>query len=216
MRLKRNLDQVIYDALIDSLYSAQWKSGDIINIDELAAKYEVSRTPVVQAIRMMAVDGIVELLPNGRATFPTFTEKDVDDLCFTRELLERAAIKVICKEKPALPMEELTAIIAESKVSRANKDFSRSCRLDIQFHKTIIGVANNQVLSSVYEVIQKRFTVLNYLNRAPEQVVTDLALAQHEEILRELPTYNYSTLDKLVRRHVEYARRSELESVASK
>ena len=216
MRLNRNLDQVIYDELVDSLFATQWKAGDIINIDDLAVKFEVSRTPVIQAIRLMAADGMVELLPNGRAQFPTFTAKDVEDLCSTRELLEQAAIKIICKEKPELPMEALQANLENSKNARINKMYGLCGRLDLQLHKLIVGAANNKVLSSAYDVVQKKFTVLNYLNRTPEQVVTDLALSQHEEIIRELPSYNYTQLSKMIRSHVEYARRSELESIASK
>lgn len=213
MRLKKNLDQVIYDELIDSLYATQWKSGDVINIDELAARYEVSRTPVIQAIRLLAADGMVELLPNGRAQFPTFTPKDVEDLCFTRELLEQAAIKTICKEKLPLPMKELEENLAQAFEARINQMHSLCGRLDLQFHKLIIDSANNQVLSNAYAVIQKRFTVLNYLNRDPSQVVTDLALSHHKSIVEELPLYNHASLSKLVRSHIEFARRSELESL---
>lgn len=213
MRLKRNLDQVIYDELIDSLYATQWKAGDVINIDELAAKYEVSRTPVIQAIRLLAADGMVALLPNGRAQFPTFTAKDVEDLCSTWELLEQAAFKIICKEKLTLPMKELEENISRAKEARINQNYSLCGKLYLQFHKTIINIANNQVLSSAYDVVQKRFTVLNYLNRDPYQVVTDITLSHHEEILHGLPSYNYAQLSKLVRTHIEYSRRCELESL---
>ena len=70
MRVKRNLDELIYDKMVDSIIAAQWSAGEVISVEEIAARYEVSRTPVVQAIKRMCIEEIVELLPNGRVRFP--------------------------------------------------------------------------------------------------------------------------------------------------
>ena len=50
MRIKSNLDEILYDRIIESLISGSYSMGENLTLDELSKKFEVSRTPVVQAL----------------------------------------------------------------------------------------------------------------------------------------------------------------------
>ena len=56
MRVKKNLDKIIYDQIIDSFILGEYKMDDAISLDVLCEKYEVSRTPVVQAVKLLVND----------------------------------------------------------------------------------------------------------------------------------------------------------------
>ena len=73
MRVKKNLDKIIYDQIIDSFILGEYKMDDAISLDVLCEKYEVSRTPVVQAVKLLVNDGVLEKLSNGRVWFPPLT-----------------------------------------------------------------------------------------------------------------------------------------------
>lgn len=65
MKLKSNLDTIIYNLIVDSLFLGEYQMGQTILLDEFANKYEVSRTPVIQAVKLLVNDGILESMSNG-------------------------------------------------------------------------------------------------------------------------------------------------------
>ena len=95
MRVKSNLDTIIYDHIVDSLICGEYKMGQKILLDEFAEKYEVSRTPVIQAVKLLANDGLLETMSNGRIVVPSFEYEQIKEVCETRLLIEQYAIKKI-------------------------------------------------------------------------------------------------------------------------
>lgn len=93
MRVKSNLDAIIYDRIISALIMGEYQMGQVISLDDLSAKYEVSRTPVTQAVRLLTNDGILEMQKNGRVKVPEMTEEDLKKICEVRLLLEEFAVK---------------------------------------------------------------------------------------------------------------------------
>lgn len=49
MALKKNLDVTIHEAFLEEILQGNWKPGQALNLDELAERYGVSRTPIQQA-----------------------------------------------------------------------------------------------------------------------------------------------------------------------
>ena len=77
MRVKSNLDAIIYDRIISALIMGEYQMGQVISLDDLSTKYEVSRKPVTQAVRLLTNDGILEMQKNGRVKVPEMTEEDL-------------------------------------------------------------------------------------------------------------------------------------------
>ena len=80
MRVKSNLDAIIYDRIISALIMGEYQMGQVISLDDLSTKYEVSRTPVTQAVRLLTNDGILEMQKNGRVKVPEMTEEDLKNM----------------------------------------------------------------------------------------------------------------------------------------
>ena len=57
MKLKTNLDEIIYNKIIESLIRGEYSVGEKIMLNDLCEKFEVSRTPVNQAVKMLSKDG---------------------------------------------------------------------------------------------------------------------------------------------------------------
>ena len=93
VKVKSNLDVIIYEHILDSLILGEYEMGQMILLDELANKYEVSRTPVTQAVRLMANDGLLEVMSNGRVKVPVFNDEQMKKICELRFLLESFAVE---------------------------------------------------------------------------------------------------------------------------
>ena len=59
MKVKNSLDEILYEHIVESLINGDYEMGQNLTLDELAHRFEVSRTPVVQAVKLLA---------NGRGT----------------------------------------------------------------------------------------------------------------------------------------------------
>ena len=66
MKIKKNLDVLLYEKIKDGFLKCEYKLGEKIDIDQLAEKYEVSRTPIIQAIKRLENEGMMETGRGGK------------------------------------------------------------------------------------------------------------------------------------------------------
>lgn len=62
MKVKNSLDEILYEHIVESLINGDYEMGQNLTLDELAHRFEVSRTPVVQAVKLLANDGILQIM----------------------------------------------------------------------------------------------------------------------------------------------------------
>ena len=93
-RLKRNLDEAVYEQILSSIFEGKFHSGEQVQIERLCEQYDISRTPVIQALKRLATDGIVETSPTGKFFFPAADERRVRDMMEMRLFFEVGAALV--------------------------------------------------------------------------------------------------------------------------
>jgi DNA-binding GntR family transcriptional regulator len=59
----RRLNAVVYDVIRERLLTGQWEGGEMIPIDAIKAELGISKQPVMEALRRLSVDGLVEVVP---------------------------------------------------------------------------------------------------------------------------------------------------------
>lgn len=211
MRIKKNLDEAIYEKLLDSILAARWNSGDVISIESICGQYEVSRTPVVQAIKRLTAEGLTEFLPNGKVRFPLFDEKQVNDVCFVRKLIELTAGQIICENKFEVATPELHECMLECSRHKRHGEFHLASQADLNLHMMIVRGTGNDYLADLYALAQKKFMAINYLNKTENDVVTDTAISQHESMFVALKNWDYHAFKVVIEQHLGDARAKILE-----
>jgi len=203
MNIKKNLDAIIFERLKDEIIAGTWKQGQQILIDELAEHFGVSRTPVIQAARMMSVDGMFSFKKNGRIEIPVFERQQVVDVYEMRLLLEDYALKTICSRKMKLPKSELDAVAKEC-VYQQNvlHDAVASRRADLKLHGMIVAATGNECLISSYLKVQGQFMVANYLLISHSEKLQSIAADQHFTILDHLYQYDYEGAKNALEQHI--------------
>ena len=93
---KKNLDQGVYDRIIEKIINVEFSPGQQLDINDLAEEFGVSRTPVVQAIKMLNLDSILEVSRTGKVSIPDFTIKQVRDIYDVRLMMEKYAVGQLC------------------------------------------------------------------------------------------------------------------------
>lgn len=204
MKVKSNLDVIIYDHIVDSLILGEYEMGQTILLDEFANKYEVSRTPVTQAVRLLANDGLLEMLKNGRVMVPVFGEEQMAKICEVRLLMEEFAIKKILGPKPAGDdFYDILEEIADQGVrSLRMNDKLQFNKRDLEFHRTLIAKCGNEYLTAEYKRIQGKFIVANYLILPLEERNFEKAAESHVQLVKLMRNHDLSGSRKNIKEHI--------------
>ena len=190
MALKKNLDVTIHEAFLEEILQGNWKPGQALNLDDLAERYGVSRTPIQQALKRMHTQGMVVFSSKGHFSVPTFSEKEVCDIIEMRLLMD---------------FETLERLAGECVASNKTSNIVRTRRTDLDFHRILVEQAGNRCLSEVYDRIQGQFIVANYLltshARSQQQVASD----DHERLLAALKAGNFTRAHDIIEDHIQGA-----------
>lgn len=148
------LNDKAYAAIREKIITHELKPGTRLIDSQLAEKYGISRTPVRDAIRKLAEEGLV--VPSGRKGYAVFkpTRQDIIEIYELRLILDHAVIrKLITQVLPsnyAYYMKVLGAIETELR-SNAEGDAAHFPLYDEQFHDSLIRLVNNSRITSIYD-----------------------------------------------------------------
>jgi DNA-binding GntR family transcriptional regulator len=184
--------------------------GAKLNERELSEAMRVSRTPLREAIKLLAAEGLVDLLPNRGAVAVKLTEADVRH---SFELL--AELEGLAGELAALRIDdpgrnELRAKHFEMLACHARGDLSGYYRLNALIHAGINAAAGNPVLSSTYAKVNARVQSLRFRTNQNE-AKWQRALQEHGQMLEALDARDGPALRALLKRHLEHKRDTVLE-----
>src|ERR1043165_9377539 len=94
---RTSLSESVYSRLVDAIQSGTLAGGAPLHVADLASQFNVSPSPVRDAISRLAAEGLVTNNPNRRTTVVEFTRQDIADTFQLREILECAAARLAAK-----------------------------------------------------------------------------------------------------------------------
>jgi DNA-binding GntR family transcriptional regulator len=199
------LHEQVADRLRAMLVEGGIAPGAKLNERELAAVLRVSRTPLREAIKMLAAEGLVELVPNRGAMAVSLGEADVRH---TFEVM--AALEALSGELAAqrITEQELAAIRgaqADMMAAYARRDLPAYYRLNGQIHGAINAAAKNPVLGAMYRQINARLQALRYRSNLDE-AKWKRAAQEHERMIAALAAHDGAAMRRLLVAHLQQKR----------
>jgi DNA-binding GntR family transcriptional regulator len=136
--------------------------GAKLNERELSEVLQVSRTPLREAIKMLAAEGLVELLPNRGAVALALTEQDVQHTFEVMAGLEAMSGELAAQRVTDEEVAEIRAKHFEMLAAYTRRDLSAYYALNAQIHRAINAAAKNPVLSVTYAQVNARLQALRF------------------------------------------------------
>jgi DNA-binding GntR family transcriptional regulator len=197
----------VYDAIFAQLMSLRIPPGARITVDALVKEFNVSQTPIREALGRLEGEGLVvkQHLIGFRAA-PQITRRRFDELYELRLLLEphaaRAAAARLDSEKLAR-LSDAAGVMArrEGKDDRAR--YSSFARQDAAFHDMILAFAGNELIRQTLTFQHTHFHIFRLMFHAR---VTEEALDEHEAILAAFANADPDAAEKAMRIHIEHSR----------
>jgi DNA-binding GntR family transcriptional regulator len=168
---------------------------------ELAERLNVSRTPIREAIRRLAADGLVELIANRGAIA---VQLSIDDVIHTFDViaeLEGYSGELAAKNISDSTLSELEALQYEMMASYARRDLSSYYKLNLQIHRLINQAADNPVLASLFSQVNSRIEALRFRSNQ-DGVKWEKAVEEHQEMLDALKARDSARMRKVMITHV--------------
>jgi DNA-binding GntR family transcriptional regulator len=188
--------------------------GAKLNERELAEALHISRTPLREAIKMLATEGLVDLLPNRGAVAVKLTEADVMHSFELLAELEGLAGELAAARISDAARNELRAKHFEMMACHARGDLSGYYRLNAQIHAGISAAAANPVLSGTYGKVNARVQSLRFRTNQ-NGAKWQRALAQHTQMLEALDARDGAALRAILKLHLIDKRDTVLELMRS-
>lgn len=182
---RTNLHEQVANRLRQMLVEGRIAPGAKLNERELCEVLEVSRTPLREAIKMLAAEGLVELLPNRGAIAVELTEQDVRQTFELMAGLEGFSGELAAQRITDAELAEIRAMHFEMMAAFTRRDLSNYYRLNALIHAAINAAAKNPVLSATYERINARLQALRFRSNQDEEK-WQTAMREHEKMIEAL------------------------------
>ena len=193
------------DRLRDLIIEGVLAPGARLNERVLAAHLGVSRTPLREAFKVLAGEGLVALLPNRGAMVVALSRADVEHTFELMAALEALSGELAARRVTEAELAEVRALHYEMLAAHARRDLPAYYRANLAVHRLINAAARNPVLSETYRNVNARIQSLRFksnLNRDK----WDAAVREHAEMVEALAARDGARLGAVLRRHLENKR----------
>lgn len=188
--------------------------GAKLNERELSEVLRVSRTPLREAIKMLAAEGLVELLPNRGAVAVQLSEADVAHTFEVIATLEGLSGELAAQRISDAQLDEIRAMHYEMLACFTRKDLSGYYRINAAIHRAINEAAANPVLTQTYAQVNARLQALRFRSNQ-DGAKWKRAVAQHERMVEALSRRDGAALRAVLVEHLHNKRDVVLELMRS-
>ncbi|MCH7936394.1 MAG: GntR family transcriptional regulator, partial [Proteobacteria bacterium] len=158
--------------------------------------------PLREALKVLAAEGLLTLLPNRGARVARMTADDVDEMFPVMGVLEGLAGEITCKRITDDEIDEIRALHYQMAAHHKRKELASYFKLNQKIHGRIFAATGNGTLSGIYDSLAARIRLARYrANFSYER--WDRAMAEHEEILAALSDRDGPRLATVLKRHLE-------------
>ena len=179
--------------------------GAKLNERALSEVLNVSRTPLREAIKMLAAEGLVELLPNRGAIAVQLTEADVLNTFEVMAGLEAQSGELATQRITEAELTEITAMHFEMLAAYTRRDLPTYYRLNSAIHSAINVAAKNAVLTSTYKQVNARLQALRFRSNQNEEKWKS-AVQEHELMINALQARDPVAMRQVLMLHLNNKR----------
>ncbi len=196
-----NLTQMAYRHIKGMMFSYDLIPGQRLIFADLAKRLGVSRTPVNNALGILANEGFLDFVPNHGYKVHQITPGEASDLYELREIIElgaiEKAIRLMTREKLAhLRMRK--GLYEKSVIDNINRG---RFTLDQEFHAAYVGMTGNPYLTDYFREVYQRIFLRHRVEGLPAGRAKEVVL-EHEDIFNAIRQKDVKKARRLIKQHI--------------
>jgi len=202
LRNEKNLTQMVYRKIKDMMLNYEIIPGQRLIFSDLAKRLGVSRTPVNNALGILANEGFLDFIPNQGYSVHEITKEEADSLYEIREIIELGSVgKAVRKLTPERleKLERQKRLYENAVVEQVSRGrFS----LDQEFHACFVQMSENLYLADYFREVYQRI----FLRHRIEGLRADRArevVSEHNEIFEAISQRDVDRAKESIRSHIK-------------
>ena len=196
----RALYEEVAELLRQRIFQRELEPGSWIDELKLAEEYGISRTPLREALKVLAAEGLVTMKVRRGAYVTEVSEKDLADVYHLLALLESDAAGVVAERATEGELAELQTLHAALEAAVGERD--RFFALNEQFHMRVLELARNRWREQMVADLRKVMK-LNRHNSLLKTGRIEESLAEHRAIVSALAQRNAALAVQRMREHFQ-------------
>lgn len=178
------------------------KPGSRIQEKTLCERFSVSRTPLREALKVLAVEGLITLLPRRGARVASLDETQLQQVFEVVAALEAEAGRLACGRIDDAGIADIQALHHRMRAHYLRGELSPYFATNQQIHAAIVAAADNPILTATHATLAGRILRPRYLANRLDTARWHTAVAEHEAILAALQQRDAERLAMLLSAHL--------------
>lgn len=196
------LSQKVYHLLKAEIIKESLKPGNKLLEEKIAKQLGVSRTPIREALKQLAAEGFVKMIPNQGMMVSKTSIKDIQEVLQIRGVLEELAARLAAKLIKKEEIKELEKYIEQMEYYTNKNDFLAFSEMDAEFHELVLNICGSNRLIQIRKNLSDqahryRIRSLSIPGRLKH------SLKEHREIVEALMQKDSEQADRLSQKHIE-------------
>jgi DNA-binding GntR family transcriptional regulator len=194
----RALYEEVAELLRQRIFNRELTPGSWIDELKLAEEYGISRTPLREALKVLATEGLVTMKVRRGAYVTEVSERDLADVYHLLALLESDAAGVVATQATPSQLKELQSLHEELEKAVGNRE--RFFEINEAFHMRLLEIANNRWRDQMVADLRKVMK-LNRHNSLLKSGRIEESLAEHRAIMQALAARDADRTAQRMREH---------------
>lgn len=202
-----------YQQLIARLNSGTLKPGDYLREQIIAEEFQISRTPVREALRKLETEGLLVSEPRLGMRVRILDYAEVIELYEVREVHERAVARIAAVKCTDIELQELKKI--HTQFVKAKNSARKMAALNQQFHFSLLLMAKNRFLTRAVESMQRTLLILGPSTLNDNKRAAG-AIKEHGALVRAFEKQDADKAEAIMGEHLRHAQRTRIRQYANK
>jgi DNA-binding GntR family transcriptional regulator len=200
----RSKNEVVYDLLHQAVIRGDYKPGERVIIDEVAAKLGVSTIPIREALRQLEADGFVEIVPYVGATVTDISADSVFEIFGLLETMEAICGRAACRCMNEEEIEKLDDLVRQMDTCMADPE--NWAKLNKMFHLQICDYARTMLIREMMRKVLDHWDRLRlYYMKDVLGLRLETAQIEHRQIMTAIRNRDVDEVERLFRMHNQNA-----------
>lgn len=199
--VRHSLHESLVAPLREMILQGELRPGEKVPEEQLCERFGVSRTPIREALKVLAAEGVLQILPHRGAIVARITEEQIEELFPIMASLERLAGLLACARASDADIARVRALhdrMMEYFEKGEEVEYLRQNRL---IHESFFEIAGNVTLSAFYQQILTRIHACRFVVRKSREHWA-AAVVEHNAMIEALEARDAPRLAALLETHV--------------
>ena len=192
---------LLHEALRERIVSLELIPGEYLSRSEIAAQYDVSQTPVRDAMMRLEEEGLLVIYPQSKTLVSKIDVTHAQETQFLRLSIELEVVRTLIRQEGKAQIAKARTCLALQRAALGSDDLLQFSRLDREFHAAICEAAG---VANLWTIVTARSGHIDRLRKLnlPDPGKSSSILSCHERILRAIDDRDDRGAEAVLREHL--------------